>query len=112
MHRRRGHCCIEPKGVLATAHNSKAGSTIPVENHDNRACEVAAGRLGGVDEAGSSGLIARCNSAQRGAQSGMSALIDRLAQLSAQTLMRGWVSRIACPLDRSNEIVHWFFGTK
>jgi hypothetical protein len=29
-----GHCCIEPKGVLATAQNSDAGSTIPVENHD------------------------------------------------------------------------------
>jgi hypothetical protein len=27
-------CCIEPKGVLATAQSSKAGSTIPVENYD------------------------------------------------------------------------------
>ena len=30
----RGDCCIEPKGVLATAHSSKAGSAIPVANYD------------------------------------------------------------------------------
>jgi hypothetical protein len=28
------HSCIEPKGVLATAQSSKAGSTISVENYD------------------------------------------------------------------------------
>jgi len=28
------HCCIEPKGVLATAQNSKMGSIIPMGNHD------------------------------------------------------------------------------
>ena len=31
------HCCIEPKGVLARAQSSEAGSTIPVENHDKPA---------------------------------------------------------------------------
>lgn len=30
-----GHCCIEPKDVIATVQTSKAGSTIPVKNHDN-----------------------------------------------------------------------------
>jgi hypothetical protein len=29
-----GHCCIEPKGLLARAQSSKAGSAIPVENYD------------------------------------------------------------------------------
>jgi hypothetical protein len=28
------HCCIEPKGVLATARSSKASSTMSVENYD------------------------------------------------------------------------------
>ena len=29
-----GHCCFEPRGVVATAQSSKEGTTIPVENHD------------------------------------------------------------------------------
>ena len=33
-------------------------------------------------------------------------------QPSAQTLTCGSVSRIACPVVRSNEMVQWFFGTK
>jgi hypothetical protein len=30
----KGHCCIEPKDVIATVQTSKVGSTIPMENHD------------------------------------------------------------------------------
>lgn len=42
-----GHCCIEATGALVTALSSKAGSTGPVENHDNRASMPAGGFLGG-----------------------------------------------------------------
>ena len=38
------HYCIEPKGVLATAQSSKAGSTIPVENRPGRSVGIGAGR--------------------------------------------------------------------
>ena len=59
---RRGHCCIEAKGVLATAQSSKTGSQAP-GNHDKpgiRACCVTSGR---VRVAISGGPIAECNSA-------------------------------------------------
>jgi hypothetical protein len=61
------HYCIEPKGVHATAQISKAGSTIPVENHDKPASKPcwASGR---ADETSSSGPIAKCNSACCGAR--------------------------------------------
>ena len=36
----------------------------------------------------------------------------RTAQASRQTLTWGWVSMIACPMVRSNEMVQLFFGTK
>jgi hypothetical protein len=45
LQRAGGHCCIEPKGVLARVQSSKAGSTIPVENHDKRPSEPCRGLL-------------------------------------------------------------------
>ena len=42
-----GHCCIEARGVLATAQSSEVGSVIPVGTMTNRAPSPAAGLLGG-----------------------------------------------------------------
>ena len=56
-------CCIEPKGVLATAQSSKAGSTIPVENYDNWASGPCRGASGRADKTSLSGPIAQCNRA-------------------------------------------------
>ena len=52
-------CCIEPKGVLATAQSSKAGSTIPVENYDKLGIRALPRGFWRADETSLSGPIAQ-----------------------------------------------------
>jgi len=54
----RGHCCIEPKGVLARAQNSKSGSTIPGRTTTNLGIRACRGASGQADETSSGGPIA------------------------------------------------------
>jgi transposase-like protein len=59
----RGHCCIEPKDVIATVQTSKVGSTIPVGKHDKPGIRALLEGIWRADETSSSGLIGQCNSA-------------------------------------------------
>jgi hypothetical protein len=56
-------CCIEPKGVLATAQSSKAGSRSPWRTMTNWASGPCRGASGRADETSLSGPIAQCNCA-------------------------------------------------
>jgi hypothetical protein len=60
-----GHCTValSQRASSPRLKSSKAGSTIPVENHDNRAFAPCRGASGQIDDASSSGPIAQCNSA-------------------------------------------------
>lgn len=105
------HCCIEARGVLATAQASRADSTSPLKiriNRVSKACCVASGRVG---VAISGRPIAQCNCALRSAPGTIGTLLGQLDRLVAvadlPTVELGIVPFPAMPImPLSNFYIH------